>query len=81
MASANAPGWWVAVSNSDTVVDFPTYRVAAETTYGYLFVEKKIGDVWFPALLCPYWRSAKRRGLGNCTDTSLSGLLTAQHRK
>ncbi len=62
MASANAPGWWkVAVSNSDTVVDFPTYPGGSKLySYGYLFVEK-IGDVWFQHYYAHIGANAKRR--------------------
>ncbi|EAA3673483.1 phage tail protein [Salmonella enterica subsp. enterica serovar Braenderup] len=71
MASANAPGWWkVAVSNSDTVVDFPTYPGGSKLySYGYLFVEK-IGDVWFQHYYAHIGANAKRQDWGTVSNTS-----------
>ncbi|EAM7523975.1 phage tail protein [Salmonella enterica] len=71
MASANAPGWWkVAVSNSDTVVDFPTYPGGSKLySYGYLFVEK-IGDVWFQHYYAHIGANAKRQDWGTVPNTS-----------
>ncbi|HDC2066259.1 TPA: phage tail protein [Salmonella enterica] len=71
MASANAPGWWkVAVSNSDTVVDFPTYPGGSKLySYGYLFVEK-IGDVWFQHYYAHIGTNAKRQDWGTVPNTS-----------
>ncbi|EDM7005518.1 phage tail protein [Salmonella enterica] len=71
MASANAPGWWkVAVSNSDTVVDFPTYSGGSKLySYGYLFVEK-IGDVWFQHYYAHIGANAKRQDWGTVPNTS-----------
>ncbi|EBW1744546.1 phage tail protein [Salmonella enterica subsp. enterica serovar Typhi] len=70
MASANAPGWWkVAVSNSDTVVDFPTYPGGSKLySYGYLFVEK-IGDVWFQHYYAHIGANAKRQDWGTVPNT------------
>ncbi|EMD5327237.1 phage tail protein [Salmonella enterica] len=71
MASANAPGWWkVAVSNSDTVVDFPTYPGGSKLySYGYLFVEK-IGDVWFQHYYAHIGANAKRQDWGTVPNIS-----------
>ncbi|CQS72819.1 side tail fiber protein [Salmonella enterica subsp. enterica serovar Typhi] len=71
MASANAPGWWkVTVSNSDTVVDFPTYPGGSKLySYGYLFVEK-IGDVWFQHYYAHIGANAKRQDWGTVPNTS-----------
>ncbi|EIL9038517.1 phage tail protein [Salmonella enterica] len=71
MASANAPGWWkVAVSNSDTVVDFPTYPGGSKLySYGYLFVEK-IGDVWFQHYYAHIGANAKLQDWGTVPNTS-----------
>ncbi|EBC1602025.1 phage tail protein [Salmonella enterica] len=71
MASANAPGWWkVAVSNSDTVVDFPTYPGGSKLySYGYLFVEK-IGNVWFQHYYAHIGANAKRQDWGTVPNTS-----------
>ncbi|EHQ7394436.1 phage tail protein [Salmonella enterica subsp. enterica] len=71
MASANAPGWWkVAVSNSDTVIDFPTYPGGSKLySYGYLFVEK-IGDVWFQHYYAHIGANAKRQDWGTVPNTS-----------
>lgn len=71
MASANAPGWWkVAVSNSDTVVDFPTYPGGSKLySYGYLFVEK-IGDVWFQHYYAHIGANVKRQDWGTVPNTS-----------
>ncbi|ECT1387055.1 phage tail protein [Salmonella enterica subsp. enterica] len=71
MASANAPGWWkVAVSNSDTVVDFPTYPGGSKLySYGYLFVEK-IGDVWFQHYYAHIGANTKRQDWGTVPNTS-----------
>lgn len=71
MASANTPGWWrVAVSNSDTVVDFPTYPGGSKLySYGYLFVEK-IGDVWFQHYYAHIGANAKRQDWGTVPNTS-----------
>ncbi|AYT03698.1 TPA: phage tail protein [Salmonella enterica subsp. enterica serovar Typhi] len=71
MASANAPGWWkAAVSNSDTVVDFPTYPGGSKLySYGYLFVEK-IGDVWFQHYYAHIGANAKRQDWGTVPNTS-----------
>ncbi len=71
MASANTPGWWrVAVSNSDTVVDFPTYPGGSKLySYGYLFVEK-IGDVWFQHYYAHIGANAKRQDWGTEPNTS-----------
>ncbi|EHI7572553.1 phage tail protein [Salmonella enterica] len=71
MASANTPGWWrVAVSNSDTVVDFPTYPDGSKLySYGYLFVEK-IGEVWFQHYYAHMGANAKRQDWGTVPNTS-----------
>ncbi|ENM2460061.1 phage tail protein [Salmonella enterica subsp. enterica serovar Chester] len=71
MASANAPGWWrVAVSNSDTVADFPTYPDGSKLySYGYLFVEK-IGEVWFQHYYAHMGANAKRQDWGTVPNTS-----------
>ncbi|EAZ0884347.1 phage tail protein [Salmonella enterica subsp. enterica] len=71
MASANTPGWWrVAVSNSDTVADFPTYPDGSKLySYGYLFVEK-IGDVWFQHYYAHMGANAKRQDWGTVPNTS-----------
>ncbi|HCM1865114.1 TPA: phage tail protein [Salmonella enterica subsp. houtenae serovar 43:z4,z32:-] len=71
MASANTPGWWrVAVSNSDTVTDFPTYPDGSKLySYGYLFVEK-IGGVWFQHYYAHMGANAKRQDWGTVPNTS-----------
>ncbi|WP_259468544.1 tail fiber protein [Salmonella enterica] len=71
MASANTPGWWrVAVSNSDTVADFPTYPDGSKLySYGYLFVEK-IGEVWFQHYYAHIGANAKRQDWGTVPNTS-----------
>ncbi|EAY0101129.1 phage tail protein [Salmonella enterica] len=71
MASANTPGWWrVAVSNSDTVADFPTYPDGSKLySYGYLFVEK-IGEVWFQHYYAHMGANAKRQDWGTEPNTS-----------
>ncbi|HIF3069070.1 TPA: phage tail protein, partial [Salmonella enterica] len=71
MASANTPGWWrVAVSNSDTVTDFPTYPDGSKLySYGYLFVEK-IGEVWFQHYYAHMGANAKRQDWGTVPNTS-----------
>ncbi|HCG3794989.1 TPA: phage tail protein [Salmonella enterica subsp. enterica serovar Typhi str. AG3] len=71
MASANVPGWWrVAVSNSDTVADFPTYPDGSKLySYGYLFVEK-IGEVWFQHYYAHMGANAKRQDWGTVPNTS-----------
>ncbi|ECB7315524.1 side tail fiber protein [Salmonella enterica] len=71
MASANTPGWWrVAVSNSDTVADFPTYPDGSRLySYGYMFVEK-IGAVWFQHYYSHMGANAKRQDWGTVPNTS-----------
>ncbi|EAT1196121.1 phage tail protein [Salmonella enterica] len=71
MASANTPGWWrVAVSNSDTVADFPTYPDGSKLySYGYLFVER-IGEVWFQHYYAHMGANAKRQDWGTVPNTS-----------
>ncbi|ELQ5183373.1 tail fiber protein [Salmonella enterica subsp. enterica serovar Braenderup] len=71
MASANTPGWWrVAVSNSDTVADFPTYPDGSKLySYGYMFVEK-IGEVWFQHYYAHMGANAKRQDWGTELNTS-----------
>ncbi|EDW4446891.1 phage tail protein [Salmonella enterica subsp. enterica] len=71
MASANTPGWWrVAVSNSDTVADFPAYPDGSKLySYGYLFVEK-IGEVWFQHYYAHMGANAKRQDWGTVPNTS-----------
>ncbi|EBC0825370.1 phage tail protein [Salmonella enterica] len=71
MASANTPGWWrVAVSNSDTVTDFPTYPDGSKLySYGYMFVEK-IGEVWFQHYYAHMGANAKRQDWGTVPNTS-----------
>ncbi|EBX4454893.1 TPA: tail fiber protein [Salmonella enterica subsp. enterica serovar Concord] len=71
MASANTPGWWrVAVSNSDTVADFPTYPDGSRLySYGYMFVEK-IGEVWFQHYYAHMGANAKRQDWGTEPNTS-----------
>ncbi|EAM8615454.1 phage tail protein [Salmonella enterica] len=71
MASANTPGWWrVAVSNSDTVADFPIYPDGSKLySYGYLFVEK-IGEVWFQHYYAHMGANAKRQDWGTVPNTS-----------
>ncbi|EJJ0115467.1 phage tail protein [Salmonella enterica] len=71
MASANTPGWWrVAVSNSDTVTDFPTWPDGSKLySYGYLFVEK-IGEVWFQHYYAHMGANAKRQDWGTVPNTS-----------
>ncbi|EBW9508765.1 phage tail protein [Salmonella enterica subsp. enterica serovar Javiana] len=71
MASANTPGWWrVAVSNSDTVADFPTYPDGSKLySYGYMFVEK-IGEVWFQHYYAHMGANAKRQDWGTLPNTS-----------
>ncbi|EOX8474226.1 phage tail protein [Salmonella enterica subsp. arizonae] len=76
MASANTPGWWrVAVSNSDTVTDFPTYPDGSKLySYGYLFVEK-IGEVWFQHYYAHMGANAKRQDWGTVPNTSLPWIV------
>ncbi|EBC0714444.1 phage tail protein [Salmonella enterica] len=71
MASANTPGWWrVAVSNSDTIADFPTYPDGSKLySYGYMFVEK-IGEVWFQHYYAHMGANAKRQDWGTEPNTS-----------
>ncbi|EED5101226.1 phage tail protein, partial [Salmonella enterica subsp. enterica serovar Typhimurium] len=71
MASANTPGWWrVAVSNSDTVADFPAYPDGSKLySYGYIFVEK-IGEVWFQHYYAHMGANAKRQDWGTVPNTS-----------
>ncbi|EAO3361908.1 phage tail protein [Salmonella enterica] len=71
MASANTPGWWrVAVSNSDTVADFPTWPDGRKLySYGYMFVEK-IGEVWFQHYYAHMGANAKRQDWGTVPNTS-----------
>ncbi|EHA9179141.1 phage tail protein [Salmonella enterica subsp. enterica serovar Adabraka] len=71
MASANTPGWWrVAVSNPDTVTDFPTYPDGSKLySYGYMFVEK-IGEVWFQHYYAHMGANAKRQDWGTVPNTS-----------
>ncbi|ECS0444447.1 phage tail protein [Salmonella enterica] len=71
MASANTPGWWrVAVSNSDTVADFPTYPDGSKLySYGYMFVEK-IGEAWFQHYYAHMGANAKRQDWGTEPNTS-----------
>ncbi len=71
MASANIPGWWrVAVSNSDTATDFPTYPDGSKLySYGYMFVEK-IGEVWFQHYYAHMGANAKRQDWGTVPNTS-----------
>ncbi|EPY6129318.1 hypothetical protein ACXD9X_002065 [Salmonella enterica subsp. enterica serovar Bareilly] len=71
MASAKTLGWWrVAVSNSDTVADFPTYPDGSKLySYGYLFVEK-IGEVWFQHYYAHMGANAKRQDWGTVPNTS-----------
>ncbi|EDX7784446.1 phage tail protein [Salmonella enterica subsp. enterica serovar Weltevreden] len=71
MASANTPGWWrVAVSNSDTVADFPAYPDGSKLySYGYMFVEK-IGEVWFQHYYAHMGANAKRQDWGTEPNTS-----------
>ncbi|EAQ6498948.1 phage tail protein [Salmonella enterica] len=71
MASANTPGWWrVAVSNSDTVADFPAYPDGSKLySYGYMFVEK-IGEVWFQHYYAHLGANAKRQDWGTVPNTS-----------
>ncbi|EBD5795006.1 phage tail protein [Salmonella enterica] len=71
MASANTPGWWrVAVSNSDTVADFPTYPDGSKLySYGYMFVEK-IGEAWFQHYYAHMGANAKRQDWGTVPNTS-----------
>ncbi|EGH5315639.1 phage tail protein [Salmonella enterica] len=71
MASANTPGWWrVAVSNSDTVADFPTWPDGSKLySYGYMFVEK-IGEVWFQHYYAHMGANAKRQDWGTVPNTS-----------
>ncbi|EBU6004256.1 phage tail protein, partial [Salmonella enterica] len=71
MASANTPGWWrVAVSNSDTVTDFPTYPDGSKLySYGYMLVEK-IGEVWFQHYYAHMGANAKRQDWGTEPNTS-----------
>ncbi|ECG2645704.1 phage tail protein [Salmonella enterica subsp. enterica serovar Give] len=71
MASANTPGWWrVAVSNPDTVTDFPTYPDGSKLySYGYMFVEK-IGEVWFQHYYEHMGANAKRQDWGTVPNTS-----------
>ncbi|ENU8988219.1 phage tail protein [Salmonella enterica] len=71
MASANTPGWWrVAVSNSDTVADFPTYPDGSKLyNYGYMFVEK-VGEVWFQHYYAHTGANAKRQDWGTVPNTS-----------
>ncbi|ECB7457144.1 phage tail protein [Salmonella enterica subsp. enterica serovar Manhattan] len=76
MASANTPGWWrVAVSNSDTVADFPTYPDGSKLySYGYMFVEK-IGEVWFQHYYAHMGANAKRQDWGTVPNTSLPWVI------
>ncbi|HDN7364883.1 TPA: phage tail protein [Salmonella enterica subsp. enterica serovar Chester] len=71
MASANTPGWWrVAVSNPDTVADFPAYPDGSKLySYGYMFVEK-IGEVWFQHYYAHMGANAKRQDWGTVPNTS-----------
>ncbi|EBY1309764.1 phage tail protein [Salmonella enterica subsp. salamae] len=71
MASANTPGWWrVAVSNPDTVTDFPAYPDGSKLySYGYMFVEK-IGEVWFQHYYAHMGANAKRQDWGTVPNTS-----------
>ncbi|ELM0034617.1 phage tail protein, partial [Salmonella enterica] len=71
MASANTPGWWrVAVSNSDTVADFPTRPDGSKLySYGYMFVEK-IGEVWFQHYYAHMGANAKRQDWGTVPNIS-----------
>ncbi|EDE4821226.1 phage tail protein [Salmonella enterica subsp. enterica serovar Enteritidis] len=71
MASANTPGWWrVAVSNSDTVADFPTWPDGSKLySYGYMFVEK-IGEVWFQHYYAHMGANAKRQDWGTVPNIS-----------
>ncbi|HGH2012216.1 TPA: tail fiber protein, partial [Salmonella enterica subsp. enterica serovar Mississippi] len=71
MASANTPGWWrVAVSNSDTVTDFPTWPDGSKLySYGYMLVEK-IGEVWFQHYYAHMGANAKRQDWGTEPNTS-----------
>ncbi|ECX7563820.1 shikimate transporter [Salmonella enterica] len=71
MASANTPGWWrVAVSNSDTVTDFPTYPDGSKLySYGYMLVEK-IGEVWLQHYYAHMGANAKRQDWGTEPNTS-----------
>ncbi|EDQ1706531.1 phage tail protein [Salmonella enterica] len=71
MASANTPGWWrVAVSNSDTIADFPAYPDGSKLySYGYMFVEK-IGEVWFQHYYAHMGANAKRQDWGTVPNTS-----------
>ncbi|HCL4440566.1 TPA: tail fiber protein [Salmonella enterica] len=76
MASANTPGWWrVAVSNSDTVADFPTYPDGSKLySYGYMFVEK-IGEVWFQHYYAHMGANAKRQDWGTEPNTSCQWVI------
>lgn len=71
MASANTPGWWrVAVSNPDTVADFPTWPDGSKLYgYGYLFVEK-FGNTWFQHYYAHKGANAKRQDWGSVPNTS-----------
>ncbi|EAX1669526.1 phage tail protein, partial [Salmonella enterica] len=71
MASANTPGWWrVAVSNPDTVADFPTWPDGSKLySYGYLFVEK-FGNTWFQHYYAHRGANAKRQDWGSVPNTS-----------
>lgn len=71
MASANTPGWWrVAVSNPDTVADFPTRPDGSKLYgYGYLFVEK-FGNTWFQHYYAHMGVNAKRQDWGSVPNTS-----------
>lgn len=71
MASANTPGWWrVAVSNPDTVADFPTWPDGSKLYgYGYLFVEK-FGNTWFQHYYAHKGANAKRQDWGSLPNTS-----------
>lgn len=71
MASANTPGWWrVAVSNPDTVADFPTWPDGSKLYgYGYLFVEK-FGNTWFQHYYAHRGANAKRQDWGSVPNTS-----------
>lgn len=71
MASANTPGWWrVAVSNPDTVADFPTWPDGSKLySYGYMFVEK-FGNTWFQHYYAHRGANAKRQDWGSVPNTS-----------
>ncbi len=77
MASANTPGWWrVAVSNSDTVADFPTYPDGSKLySYGYMFVEK-IGEAGFSTITRIWARTQSARTGERYRIPAARGLLT-----